>query len=69
MCRPNNLLLKESNNSEASLARNPACSVTKKSKLNFNNYFIPDFPNFGRAPDFSKIRQWDPSIVCKLADV
>ena len=44
------------------LARNNA-SVTKKSELNFNNYFIPDFLNFGRAPDFSKIGQWDHGII------
>ena len=36
---------------DTNLARNPA-GVAKKSELNFNNYFIPDFSNFWRAPDF-----------------
>ena len=43
------------------LERNHA-SVTKKSELNFNDYFIPDLLNFGRAPDFSKIGQLDPGV-------
>ena len=58
ICIPNNT-------TGTNLARNPA-SATQKSELNFNNYFIPDLPNLGRAPDFLKITQCVPGITGSL---
>ena len=39
-----------------------SCRCDQEIGTEFINYFIPDFPNFGRAPDFSTIGQWDPGI-------